>query len=194
MANLISDKLILSQVHSPDLIKKITVTFLFAVITAVCAKIEIPVQPVPFTLQTLAVIAAGVILGARYGAMSQVMYLVMGISGIPVFAHTANFHSGFAALLSPTGGYLLAFPVAAFIGGSLTKYNKGVISTLIAFLLGEALILSAGMLFLNVFYLHNLANSFALGAAPFLLWTAAKIVLGAGVTKGWLKIRCKFSE
>ena len=194
MTNLISEKLSLSKLQTVEIVKNVTLTFLFALITAFCAKIEIPVQPVPFTLQTLAVISAGIFLGARAGAYSQIMYILLGVSGIPVFAHTADFSAGIATLISPTGGYLLAFPVAAFVSGSLTKHNKGVFSTIIAFLSGEAIILTSGMLLLNFLYIHNLGKSFILGVAPFLVWTVAKTILGAGISKSYLNLRSKFSK
>ena len=87
---------------------------LFAAATAAGSRLEIPHVPVPFTLQTLAVLLAGAFLGARNGAFSQAAYLLAGVAGLPVFAGGSW---GAALLLGPTGGYLLAFPLAALVVG-----------------------------------------------------------------------------
>src|SRR5690606_40894557 len=88
---------------------KIVVLLSFTFLTAITAQITIPVKPVPFTLQTMAVLLSGAILGAKRGALSQLFYLTLGIIGFPVFAQTPDGAIGFARLLGPTGGYLLAF-------------------------------------------------------------------------------------
>ncbi|HCV42854.1 MAG TPA: BioY family transporter, partial [Bacteroidetes bacterium] len=82
---------------------------LFAATTAIGARVEIPHQPVPYTLQTMFVILSGAFLGARNGAMSQAVYLISGVLGAPVFS-MGGF--GLAWFLGPTGGYLLSFPIA----------------------------------------------------------------------------------
>lgn len=85
-----------------------------AALTALMAQVAIPWQPVPFTLQTLAVTLCGITMGWRLGVMSQVAYLAAGASGLPVFAD-ASF--GIAKLFGPTGGYLFAFVLAAGLVG-----------------------------------------------------------------------------
>ena len=107
---------------------KIVVLLSFTFLTAITAQITIPVKPVPFTLQTMAVLLSGAILGAKRGALSQLFYLTLGIIGFPVFAQTPDGAIGFARLLGPTGGYLLAFPLAAFITGRLIEINKSYIN------------------------------------------------------------------
>jgi biotin transport system substrate-specific component len=91
------------------------------VVTAVAAQVSVtlPGSPVPFTLQPVAVLLAGVVLGARLGALSQVLYLVAGVAGASAFAWSPILLPGAARLLGPTGGFLLAFPVAAGIAGRL---------------------------------------------------------------------------
>lgn len=96
---------------------------LFAALTAAVAwfKIPLPFTPVPITLQTLMVLLSGAMLGSYYGALSMIIYLIMGAIGLPVFAGGS---SGVGALLGPTGGYLFSYPVAAFaIGKMLEKKN-----------------------------------------------------------------------
>ena len=72
-----------------------------AAVTAVAAQIAIPIFPVPFTLQVLAVILSGLLLGSRYGALAQAIYVLVGAVGAPVFA---EFSSGLGRVLGPTGG------------------------------------------------------------------------------------------
>jgi biotin transport system substrate-specific component len=85
-----------------------------AAVTAVAAQINVPLFPVPFTLQVFAVILSGLLLGARYGALAQAIYVLVGTVGVPVFA---QFSGGLGVVLGPTGGYLVSYPVAAAIAG-----------------------------------------------------------------------------
>lgn len=88
---------------------------IMAAITAVLAQISIPMpMMVPMTMQTFAVTLAGVILGSKKGAVSQIVYVLLGAVGVPVFA---NFNGGVQALVGPTGGFLLSFPIMAFLIG-----------------------------------------------------------------------------
>lgn len=95
---------------------------LFAALTAVVSPVKIPLgfTPVPITLQTLMVLLSGAVLGARYGALSQALYLLVGALGLPVFAGGG---SGFGAILGPTGGYLLSYPLAAATVGFMKDWK-----------------------------------------------------------------------
>ncbi len=87
----------------------------FAALTVLGAQIRVPLPFVPFSLQTLFVLLAGSMLGPVYGAGSQVLYLLMGLAGLPVFTRGG----GLAYVFQPTFGYLLGFPVASLIAGAL---------------------------------------------------------------------------
>ncbi|MDQ3363272.1 MAG: biotin transporter BioY, partial [Actinomycetota bacterium] len=80
---------------------------LMAAVTAVAAQITVPIEPVPFTFQVLAVILSGLLLGPRYGALAMAVYLFVGAVGVPVFA---GFKGGLGIVFGDTGGYLLAYP------------------------------------------------------------------------------------
>ncbi len=82
--------------------------------------ISIPMTGAPITLQTLFVLLAGLLLGAKLGFVSMVLYLMLGVIGVPVFA---GFSSGLAVITGPTGGFLLAFPLAAYVAGFLKDKN-----------------------------------------------------------------------
>src|ERR687883_659666 len=106
-----------------------------AVYVAVAAQFAVPVpfSPVPMTLQPLAVLAVGGVLGAAGGAAALAAYLALGMLGAPVFAGGA---SGIAHLIGPTGGYLLAFPVAAAVVGAIVDRRATVLTVLLACALG----------------------------------------------------------
>lgn len=148
---------------------------LFAIATAVSAKVQVnmAVTPVPFTFQPLLVLLAGGLLGARLGAASQVLYLTLGAIGIPVFA----FGGGAAYLLGPTGGYLLAYPLAAAVAGALAGPRLG--RALLAMLAGLAVIYAGGVAWLAV--LFGPGSVLALGLLPFLLADLVKAAVGAVV-------------
>ena len=94
-----------------------------AVLTAAAAQLSFPLPftPVPFTIQPMVVLIGAAALGSRLGALSQILYLMLGIAGLPVFAYSPELPQGFARLLGPTGGYLMAFPIAAFVTGWLAE-------------------------------------------------------------------------
>ncbi len=100
---------------------RLALVSLFAALTAAGAFIKIPLPYVPFTLQTLFVCMAGVVLGPRFGALSQVVYLAVGLIGVPVFANGG----GPGYVLQPSFGYLLAYPFAAMLVGELSWGRRG---------------------------------------------------------------------
>lgn len=151
---------------------------IFTSLTIVGAWFEIPTQPVPFTLQTFFVLLSGAMLGSRNGSLSQLMYLTVGAIGLPVFA---GFSFGFAKLIGPTGGYLLSFPVAAFMVGYLVRLNKKYIWTIISMAVGMLIILSFGTMFLNFVYFHDWTKSFVSGFLIFGWWDVVKIVAAASI-------------
>ncbi len=148
--------------------------FSFTLLTAVTAQIAIPIKPVPMTLQTLAVLLSGAFLGARKGAYSQLLYLLLGVTGFPVFAQIPEGAIGFARLFGPTGGYLLAFPIAAFITGYIVEKNRSYIVVTLAMFLADIVILSVGTLFLYSFYVKDFWSAVESGAAVFSIWMIIK--------------------
>jgi biotin transport system substrate-specific component len=100
----------------------ITRVALMAAVTAVAAQIAIPLPPVPFTLQVLAVILSGLLLGVRNGALAQAVYVLVGAVGAPVFS---GFTGGLGHIFGPTGGYLISYPIAAAVAGLAAKTVAG---------------------------------------------------------------------
>ncbi|HEX2190818.1 MAG TPA: biotin transporter BioY [Longimicrobiaceae bacterium] len=143
----------------------------FAAATAVGARLAIPLPgtPVPFTLQPLFVLLAGAVLGARLGAASQALYLAAGVAGLPVFA----MGGGLAYLLGPTGGYLLAYPAAAFLAGALGR--SGGVRALPGLLLALASIYAGGLAWLAA--VGSVDAAVALGLRPFVLADLVKVLM-----------------
>ncbi len=144
----------------------------FALLTGIGAQVEIPHYPIPFTLQTFFVLLAGGMLGQRNGALSQLLYLMMGIAGLPVFS---GFHAGLFHLLGPTGGYLLSFPIAAAVIGILMGRTPSLLRCFGAMTAGLFIIFTLGTVYLNVTYLHNWADSIRNGFLIFSWWDVVKL-------------------
>jgi biotin transport system substrate-specific component len=145
---------------------------LFAAITAICAQITIPIGPVPFTLQTLAIALTAVILG-RYGGFAILLYLIIGAIGVPVFS---GFKAGFPVLIGPTGGFLIGFTLAAFIMGFIIdRMNPSFIKALIINILGLAFVYVIGVTQLKFLMDLTWAKAMSLGIIPFILPDLLKI-------------------
>jgi len=153
----------------------------FTILTAIAAQFTVPVKPVPFTLQTIAVLLSGAFLGAKKGALSQLIYLSLGIIGLPVFAQTPEGALGFARLLGPTGGYLLAFPLAAFVTGYLIEMNKSYIIVVSSMFIGAFIIIFFGTFYLHIFFIKDFTQAVKAGAAIFSIWTVIKVFTAATI-------------
>ena len=158
--------------------------FSFAVFTAIGAQIEIPHQPVPFTVQTFFVLLAGGLLPWKKGASGMLLYLGMGMSGMPVFAG-ASF--GIMPLLGPTGGYLLSFPLAAACVGLLIERNKNFWWILFSMGVGSLIIYCFGTLQLNIVLIHNWHISLQTGLFIFSWWDALKMTAAACIVYSYYK-------
>ena len=155
--------------------------FSFSILTAISAQVSIPIKPVPFTLQTMIVLLAGAFLGSKNGAYSQVLYILLGIIGLPVFAHTADGTMGIARLIGPTGGYLLAFPLAAFVVGYLTERSQKYLNVIVSMFAAELIIIFLGTIYLYAAYLHNFVDAVRAGAAIFSIWMVVKVFAAATI-------------
>ncbi|MEX0737499.1 MAG: biotin transporter BioY [Bacteroidota bacterium] len=166
--------------------------FTFAVLAGIGAQIEIPHQPVPFTFQTLVVMLAGALLGKRNGFLSMSAYLALGAVGLPVFSGGGF---GLARILGPTGGYLLAFPIAAFAIGFLLSPHApgpdksggfqgsiiGYVRTVVSLFIGLLIIFSFGTIQLNVVYFKNWSAAFNAGFLIFSWWDLLKLAAAATI-------------
>jgi len=152
----------------------------FSVLTAIGALLFLPLYPVPITLQTLFTYLSGAVLGPWLGALSQVIYIVLGGIGLPVFA---GGKAGFGTLVGPTGGYLLGFIAASFVVGKTADLHKRPAAIRIAssFILGTAVIYGCGILQLAQWMNGDLQHAALVGVLPFIPGDALKIVIAAAV-------------
>ena len=162
-------------------LRRVVAVVLGAALVAAAAQIAVPLPgtPVPMTLQPLAVLLVGGLLGARLGAASMVLYLALGIAGLPVFTPTVPL-VGIARLLGPTGGYLLAYPVAAFAAGRVARDGKRWTRVALAVTAGLALIHLGGLAQL-VILTGNLQAAARFATLPFLLGDLGKLALAVPV-------------
>lgn len=153
---------------------------LFAALTAVGAWISVPLPftPVPVTLQVLFVLLAGALLGSFLGAFSQIIYVLLGTIGLPVFA---QFRSGPAVLFGPTGGYLIGFIVAAFLVGLIIEKLpfSPIASTTIAIIAGVVTIYILGVLWFAYQQNLSLTAAFIGGMLPFVVADILKGIIAA---------------
>jgi biotin transport system substrate-specific component len=172
----------------------LSVLFLTA-LTALAAQfsVPLPLTSVPFTLQPMVVLLGGLALGARLGCISQVLYLAAGVAGLPVFAASATLPPGAFRLLGPTGGYLMAYPVAAFVVGSLAErgFDRRYVTSVVAMLVGLAVVYAGGVAWLGLFARAGsqsaavgLQAALAAGLYPFVAADLVKVVAAAGVLPG----------
>jgi biotin transport system substrate-specific component len=151
-----------------------------AALVALAAQVSVPLPgtPVPMTLQPLAVLVVGGVLGAELGAASMVLYLALGATGLPVFTPNPLLPQGIARLLGPTGGYLIAYPVAAYATGRLAGDGRRRARTAVAVLAGLVLIHLGG--FAQLILITGTAERAAqLGTLPFLLGDLAKLAVAS---------------
>lgn len=154
----------------------------FALATTFGAQVAVPVPgtPVPITLQTLFVVLAGVVLGPRLGALSIAFYVALGAAGAPVFS---NGGAGIPWLFGPTGGYLLAAPLAAAVAGQVAGRDPGLLRALAGLSLGVAAQYLGGVAQLGLLTGQPLATLLALGVLPFLIGDAAKVLTALGLVR-----------
>jgi biotin transport system substrate-specific component len=157
-------------------------------LTAAAAQVSIPLPftPVPFTLQPMIVLLGGAALGSRLGMSSQVLYLFLGLAGLPVFAASPVLPQGLGRLLGPTGGYLLSYPLAAFVAGWLGErsFDRRYLTSLAAMAVGLTVVFSCGVAWLAWFAQPaavGLSAALRTGLVPFLLADAMKVALAATV-------------
>jgi biotin transport system substrate-specific component len=154
---------------------------------AVCAHISVPLPftLVPLTLQTFAVILVGMLLGPAAGFSAMVLYLVEGAMGLPVFSPHGL--GGVTQLLGPVGGYLLSYPFAAALAGSMVRMLRGkssqITAGIIAGTTASLLVYAIGAGWMTSQLHLSAASAWHMGVAPFLPGDAVKIISAAGVFK-----------
>lgn len=150
---------------------------------ALGAQIDVPFVPVPFSLQTLFVVLAGLLLGARDAAVAVVVYAVAGMAGLPVLAGGA---AGVERFLGPTGGYLVGFLPLAVLAARARRGDPPRVSWAHGFLwgaLGHAMLFACGVSWLAVVRSLSAAEALRLGMVPFLPGALFKLIAAIGIAR-----------
>lgn len=166
--------------------REMTLVAMFTGLTAIGAFISIPVGPVPITLQTLFVILSGLILGPKLGALSQIVYIILGLVGVPIFA---GFTGGFQTIMKPSFGFIIGFIFAAYIVGKIAHMEEkiSIKNIWIASLVGTVVIYGFGLPYM--YYMLNIVMAKGLsfvaimkmGCLLFLPGDLAKFILASVV-------------
>lgn len=157
--------------------QKLVLSALMAALTAICSQILIPLPLVPINLALFAVHLAGALLGAQYGVLSVLVYVLLGAAGVPVFA---GFQSGPAALFGSTGGYILGYVLCALLVGLLSRrLGMHFAGLCLSMVIGVAVCYAFGTVWFMYVSGMNLASSLSYCVLPFLPGDAVKILLAA---------------
>jgi len=159
---------------------------LFAALTAVTSQISVPIGPVPINLATLSVFIAGAVLGAKYGTISQLVFILLGVFGLPVFA---GFRGGAQVLVGPTGGYILGYAAAAWLVGYLCEhFGRKPLRLAVFFAAGIILCYILGTAWFMLSTKTALWAALGLCVIPFLIGDAVKIAAAVAVVPQLNKI------
>jgi biotin transport system substrate-specific component len=172
-----------------DFVRQVGLVIGFSLLTALSAQIVIPVPPVPFTAQTFAVVLTGALLGSRLGAIAMIVYLIEGACGLPFFSGASG---GYWHLVGPTGGYLVAFPAAAYITGAFAEHewDRRFLTAVAAMAMGTLVILLAGWMWFSLVLRTSPALTVFDTVLKFIPGDIIKICAAAAVLpSGWKLIK-----
>ncbi len=166
--------------RTPTRLRHIALIAVGALLVAASAQVVIPTTPVPFTGQTFGVLAVGAALGFRRAVMALLVYLAIGVAGVPVFAEGG---AGVGKIVGATGGYLIGFLVAGSIVGRLAElgWDRRIGGSLATMAIGTAVIYAIGVPWLKVTLGLPWETAVAEGMTKFLIWDVAKLAVAAGI-------------
>ena len=168
-----------------DSVRSAGLVIVFSLFIAACAQFAIHIGPIPITGQTFAVLLTGALLGSRLGAAAVIAYLIEGAIGLPFFAGGG---AGIVRFFGPTGGYLVAFPAAAFVTGAFAEHgwDKNYPQAVAAMAIGSAIVLLGGWAWFTILTSTPPVAAFQIAVWQFLPGDVIKIALAAAVLPtGW---------
>jgi len=178
------------QGRAIDAARQVALVVGASLFVALCARVTIPLMPltpVPLTMQDFGVLLVGLLLGSRRGFAALALYLAEGASGLPVFSPSSVGLHGVAQILGPTGGFLMAYPVVAFLAGWIFESGaRSFARAVIAGLAADALLFAGGLAWLYVLA-HSLAKAAYLGLYWFVAAQVIKIMFAAVIATRWRK-------
>ena len=171
--------------------KQAAIVISASLFVALCARatVPLPFTPVPLTLQNFGVLAVGLLLGSRRGFAALALYLVEGASGLPVFS-PSPLGGGIAQMLGPTGGFLMAYPVVAFVAGWIyeqksTQSARRFVWAALSSVAAEIVLFASGLSWL-VILTHSVSTAIRYGLYWFVFAEVIKVLMAAGVA-----VRCR---
>jgi biotin transport system substrate-specific component len=173
------------QARGLEVMRQVALVVGASLFVALCARITIPLPftPVPLTMQNLGVLLVGLMLGSRRGFAALALYLMEGAMGMPVFSPTGP--GGIAQLLGPTAGFLLAYPLVAWLAGYVMEQGrKSFARAAMGGLLGEVVLFTSGLTWLAILT-HSAAQAFRWGLYWFLFAEIIKVMMAAGIAARW---------
>jgi len=180
------------QERAVEAARQVALVVSASLFVALCARVTIPLMPltpVPLTVQDFGVLLVGLMLGSRRGFAALVVYLVEGASGLPVFSPSTVGLHGIAQILGPTGGFLMVYPLVAFLAGSAFERGKKTFARgVIAAALAQILLFAGGLTWLY-FYTHSLAKAAYLGLYWFVAAQVIKVLFAAAIATRWRRER-----
>ena len=177
-----------------DWIRSVGLVLGFSLLLALAAQMVIPIGPVPITGQTFVVLLTGALLGSRLGAITMIIYLVEGASGLPFFYGGSG---GVAHLFGPTGGYLVAFPAAAFITGAFAEHDwdRRFPTAVAAMAIGSLVITLSGWTWFSIVTNTSMPVVFTTTVSKLIPGDIIKILLAAAaLPAGWALLKRKASQ
>jgi len=164
----------------------------FAAIITVVGLISIPIQPVPMTLQTFIIPFAGVVLGKKKGSLAALIYVLIGMLGLPVFS---GFKGGVGVLFGPTGGFILSFPIMAWLAGFGAERGKSglqnVTYTTVGTVSGTLTNYLCGVVMFSIVMPSSIKTAFLACVLPFILLDTIKVVMAVALGLSVKKILVK---
>ncbi len=180
---------IIDNVISRSRVSDVILVLVGVVLTALAAQVQIPALPVPFTLQTLAVLVIGATYGSSRGAITMGAYAIVGVLGFPVFAGGAT---GSAVIFGATGGFLLGFIFAAALIGRLAELNwsSDALKMFVSYVLGSVVIYAIGVPVLAMSAFASDLVAAMTYMLPYLIWDAVKAVIAAALLPtAWVVVK-----
>ncbi len=154
--------------------KDMTTIAMFTVLISISAQISIPFGIIPFTLQPVLILMSGILLGYRRGTYAVIIYVLIGAVGLPVFA---NFKGGLSALFLESGGFIMSFPIMAFVSGFIYNIKKNILFTYIGCIISVFINFLCGSLYFMFLTDVTYKQSLIYTVYPFIITTILQIII-----------------
>jgi len=180
------------QTRSLEFAKQVAIVITASLFVALCARVTVPLPftPVPLTLQNFGVLAVGLLLGSRRGFAALSLYLVEGAFGMPVFSPSI-LGGGIAQILGPTGGFLMAYPLVAFVAGYIYENTeRRFVWAAFSAMVAEVVLFAGGLSWLVVLT-HSVATAIRFGLYWFVFAETIKVLMAAGIAARWYQQRAE---